>query len=184
MGTVMGWSFRKIRKELFLWIALVALCTGLAQGANPSQLKAAYIYNFAKFVVWPARESAGSDSILFCVYGKDPVGDALNDSVAGKVVNGQTIVVRTVDTTEDAQVCHVLYIGHAAQGRMPTLLSAFQNSPVLTVGDSPAFFAAGGMIDFVVESKQLHFAINVRAAQKAGLKISSRLLSLAIEIKQ
>jgi YfiR/HmsC-like len=182
--TAMICNLRKIRIALSLWIALTPLCMGFAQSTNPSQLEAAYIYDFAKFVEWPARQAAGSDSLLICIYGKDQVGDALERNVAGKIIRGKSIVVRSINTAEQAHACQVLYVGPEAGNHMMALLSNLREAPVLTVGDTPAFIGAGGTIGFAMESSQLHFVINVREARRAGLKISSRLLDLATEVIQ
>ena len=139
-------------------------------------MKAAFLYNFAKFAEWTALPPGAP--IVVCVVGDDEVAAAL---VA--IVRGQTIGGRTVDTWRPVEVktwrsCHVLYTT-AAENRAGGGVSGLRTLPVLTVSDSKGFAQSGGIIELYVEDERLRFAINVDALERSGLRLSSRLLGLA-----
>jgi hypothetical protein len=185
METLIRWDHRGIRLGVSLWICFATPIAIQAQTASPSRLRAAYIYNFSKFVEWPTPPSSQAPkSFVLCAYGKGPVNDALQHDVAGRMVEGKVITVKTVSDPGQVQACQVLYVGPAAGEHLPHLLTNLHGVPVLTIGETADFAAAGGMIGFEVESNQLRFVINVRAAKAAGLKVSSRLLSLATKVQQ
>lgn len=168
---------------------LAGFVLGGAQVAKPQaiqeqQVKAAFLYNFAKFVEWPPQTFAtASDPFVVCAYGKNPVYDALKQGVEDKTVQNRTISVKAVTTPSDAKACQVLYFDQAATEHLSEMLPALQKAHVLTVGETNDFTKGGGIIGFVVISSQLRFTINNAEAGKSGLSISSRLLSLAKDVK-
>jgi hypothetical protein len=137
------------------------------------RVKAAYLYNFVRFVEWPAAAEQGP--LTICVVRPSPFGAVLADTVQGERVNGRTIVPRLVDTA-DAD-CHVVFVP-AGSAPGPSL-RAVQDTPALTVGESPDFIRQGGIVNFVREGTNVRFEIDDAAARRAGLRISSRLLRLA-----
>jgi hypothetical protein len=154
---------------------------GYAQD-SPSeyQVKAAYLFNFVKFVEWP--EEAFTDPlapIVIGIVGDDPFGDALPQVVSGKTVQGRDLVIRKYHAGEDLRGSHILFISGSEKKRLPQLLSSLHGSCVLTVADVDGFLEEGGMIRLFSEESRVRFAINVDAAIRAKLKISSKLLSLA-----
>lgn len=155
-----------------------------SQAVQEQQVKAAFLYNFAKFVEWPPQAFAtASDPFVVCAYGKNQVFDALKQGVEDKTVQNRTILVKAVTTLGEAKACQVLYFDHASTGHLSEMLPALQKAHVLTVGETKSFTKEGGIIGFVVESSQLRFTINNAEAGKSGLSISSKLLSLAKEVK-
>src|ERR1700730_17938488 len=183
---------RKLQNHYFAWrsvgilIALACLCLAApvrtkAQESLPEyQVKAAYLFNFLKFVEYP--EDAFADPlapIVIGVVGEDPFGAALAQVVTGKTVQGRDLVIRTYRTGEDLRGAHILFISPPEKKRLPAILSSLRDSSVLTVADTEGFLEAGGMIQFVYEDKRVRFAINVDATSRAKLKMSSKLLSLA-----
>ena len=144
------------------------------------QVKAAYLFNFLKFVEWPGDPLANTNGHwVIGIVGDDPFGDDLAQIVSGKTVQGHELLVRRFQSGEDLRACHVLFISASEKKRLPSMLAALSGSSVLTVGDMDHFIESGGMIQFVIENKRVRFAIDVGASSRARLKVSSKLLSLA-----
>ncbi len=160
------------------------LATGATRGvhaeeASEYQVKAAFIFNFAKFVEWPDRAFASPETpLVFCIFGDDPFDGAL-DALQNKRVKNRPVVVKHVNAAGDIRGCHVLFISPKAEGRIAEVLAAIKDSPVLVVGDTERFIRRGGTIGFLMERNKVVFEINTRAAKGAGLKISSQILTLA-----
>lgn len=148
------------------------------------RIKAAFLYNFAKFTEWPAGSFADPQAPLrICVYGEDPFGDAL-ESIAGKTVRGRPVEVERLGALAAGEPCHLLFISESEAPNLPRILAALQRRPVLTVADIPGFAGAGGIINLKVNKEdKVRFEINVAKARLAGLRLSAKLLSLA-EIAQ
>jgi hypothetical protein len=137
------------------------------------QVKAAFLYNFVRFVEWPGPSLAGP--LTICVAGRNPLGTFLEDTVRGEIVAGRAIATRVV--LEPESDCHVVFVPMGAASA--AYLRAARNTPTLTVGESPSFIEMGGIINFVMDGGRVRFEINPQAADRAQLRISSRLLQLA-----
>ena len=147
-------------------------------------MKAAYLYNFLKFVEWPAQSFANPTSpISICVLGENPFGGTLQEAVRGNTASERPVVVRPLADLAGVRSCHVLFIGAATWKRDRPPLGTLAGNALLTVGESPGFAARGGIIGFKFDGARLRFEINVEAARKARLRISSKLLSLADIVK-
>lgn len=139
------------------------------------RVKAAYLFNFTKFVDWPSEAFASGSPFTICVAEVSPFGSALATTLAGETVVGRMLAFRVVGN--DASSCHILFV---PRGVSPTpYVRSIRTEPVLTVGESPNFLKQGGMINFVLEDGRVRFEINQEAAARSQLKISSRLLRLA-----
>lgn len=165
-------------------LATVMLLLGGMRAQTPTageyQVKAAFLYNFAKFVEWPPSSfSDASASLQICVFGRNPFGDALRNITSEKTVNGHKLEIREVSDLGHARSCHILFIASPTEARMKETVEALRGAVVLTVGDSKGFTGQGGMINFVLENDRVQFEVNRKAAKQAGLKISSKLLSVA-----
>jgi hypothetical protein len=148
------------------------------------QIKAAFVYNFVKFVDWPAAAlPETSDTINVCVLGDEAFAAGF-DTLTDKTVKGKKLAVRRVEQVKDADGCHVLFIGSSEEKRAPQVLQTLQGASVLTVGEMDRFPQLGGIINFVVERNKLRFEINVSGAERARLKLSSQLLGLAKVVRQ
>ena len=148
--------------------------------ATEDQIKAAYLFNFAKFVEWPAEAFATSDSSMnFCVLGQSQTGDEMETLVHGKTINSRAIKVRRLGKAEEIKDCHLIFVAAGNGKQLQQLLQAAKGKPVLLVGEAPGFARSGGMIDFVTESGRVLFEVNPSTAEEAHLKISSKLLALA-----
>jgi hypothetical protein len=155
---------------------------GVACAAGPSDydIKAAFLYNFTKFVEWPQGAFPGvEDPIVVGVLGAPQCAEALEQLVKTRKVSGRSIVVRRVATAQEAKSAHVLFVGVDEATQFARMLPALQGAPVLTVGESSDFTGLGGEITFVLEDSKVRFEINSVAAERAGLKISAQLLKLA-----
>ncbi len=139
------------------------------------QVKAAYIYNFAKFVEWP--QGGGAD-VDVCVLGDDPFGRDLS-LIEGKKVLNRKITVREVDSYRNANACDILFISRSEEDDLPRIIKFLMRLPVLTIGDGEGFADKGVMINFYMENRTVRFEINPKAAGRAGLRISSNLLRIA-----
>jgi len=161
---------------------LLALAA-LARGEEPSreyQLKAAFIYNFAQFTVWPDKAFSSDDApFVVAVIGQDPFGDAVRGVMEGKKIGNHSIILRHFNSADEVRGCHLLFVPAAEQDKYDAIFKAVGDRPVLTVGETPGFPAAGGTIRFLIEDNKIRFEVNLDSAYKAGLKISSKLLSLA-----
>lgn len=154
-----------------------------AQETQPSerQLKAAFLFNFARFTEWPATAFATSNApMVLGVLGKNPFGDDLERTLKGKTLNNHPLVIKEFHSPVEATNCQVLFISPSEKGRLLEILNSVRGFSVLTVSETEHFTETGGMINFVKEDNKIHFQINNDEAVKAGLKISSRLLSLAV----
>jgi hypothetical protein len=163
-------------------LILFFLCAPLfaQDGLSEYQVKAAYLFNFLKFVEYPNESFADPLApIVIGVVGEDPFGNALPQVVIGKTVQGRDLVIRVYRAGEDLRGAHILFISASERKRLPMILSGLRGSSVLTVGDTAGFLEAGGMIQFLNENGRVRFAIDVDATGRARLKLSSKLLSLA-----
>jgi hypothetical protein len=151
-----------------------------AQEANEYLVKAAFLYNFAKFVEWPPQAfKSPSDPIVIGVLGKNPFGDALAAAVAGKALGGRAFQIREISNAPQAAGCQIVFISSSERKRLGALLSGIGTAAILTVGETDNFAAAGGIVNFKIDAGSVRLQINVEAARKAQLRISAKLLSLA-----
>lgn len=143
--------------------------------------KAAFLYHFGQFVEWPTYAfSSPTAPLVIGVWGGNPFGYELENLVNRQNINGHPLVVQRLDSLAGLKGCHILFIHPSEKTRLPPIFSALQGGPVLTVSEADHFLAAGGMINFVKADGKVRFEINQAAAQRAGLKISSQLLILAV----
>jgi hypothetical protein len=149
------------------------------EGASATALRAAFMYNFAKFTEWPANLIPSDQPIVFCVTDDAPMAVALEQIVKGRAVGGHALAVRRVGLDRGVRACHLLYVSGLDAKRTSELLGTVEHLPVLTVGDFERFAQMGGVASFFVEDGKMRFAINIDSAQRAGLRVSSKLLMLA-----
>jgi hypothetical protein len=185
--------FPQVQRLLVKMVWLVVLL-GLLMDANPGsgaeasfteyQVKAAFLYNFTKYVEWPAHAFAGASSpISIGVMGEGILGEELKKAVEAKIVNGRPILVRRIQTPEDSDNVHLLFIGTSEKSRLAEILGRIKTKPVLTVGETDQFLEQGGVINFVKKEGRIRLEINLDAARQAKLQISSKLLSVADTVK-
>ena len=186
--SVLAHSLRRERISFALLILLTFSSRNLpAQQtkASESAVKATYLYNFSRFVQWPAdAASAKGSSFSICVLGEDPFGSVLDSTLSGESIGGKAVVARRVTKPQDALDCHVLYISASEEGRLKEILAGMDKSGTLTVSDIPQFSQRGGMIQFVLVGNKLRFEVNLANAQAAGLTLSSDLLKVAVTVRK
>ena len=151
-------------------------------GQSPTeyQIKAAYLFNFLKFVDWPGNAPAdprGKWVIGFL--GNSPVGGELALLAEGKSVAGHELLVKKFRVTDNLRECNILFVSASEEKHLPSILNSLEGSSVLTVADMGNFIGHGGMVQFVVEGDRMRVAIDVGATSRARLKVSSKLLALA-----
>lgn len=169
-------------RVMAVWMALLpacgALCSaGSLQSGEEYHVKALFLYAFTKFVEWPS--DMPGDALCIGIVGDDPFGDILDQTVAGKTVNGRGFVVKRFKSDAEARLCHIVFVGASETKRMRAVLDALKGSGVLTVGEARGFAQAGGVINFEIVDNKVRFEVNIEAAKRARLKLSSKLLSLA-----
>jgi hypothetical protein len=145
-------------------------------------IKAAYLYQFAYYIVWPAGSFADNQSpFVIGILGSDPFGDSLNDIARNKKVDGRQIVIKQFNSLADYKPCHILFVSSSAEPVGNDLISIRkqQRFPVLLVGETPDFTEQGGAIKLFIEQNRIRFEVNMDVARRNQLKISSKLLSLA-----
>ncbi len=177
-----------------LWLSRIvstALCLcptiALAQISRPNeyQVKAAYLYDFSRFVEWPSQPGNDrKDAFAICVLGKDPFGPALDAALAGEMRAGQNLIARRISNMQDALACRILFISTSEQDRLKEILTAMNKASVLTVSDIPQFSERGGMIEFVLKDDKVRFDVNLASAMDAGLTVSSDLLKVALKVRR
>jgi YfiR/HmsC-like len=168
-----------------VWGLMAASCLW-GQGPKPTDydVKAVYLYNFGRFVEWPARVTIKNDSFTVCVLGQDPFGSALDTALAGESIGGKSVAAKRISTPQEAASCQILFMSSAEESRLSRIIEALDKGAVLTVSDMPQFSQRGGMIQFVLEGKRVRFEVNLTAVQRAGLTLSSELLKVATTVRR
>ena len=179
-------AFRVRLTTLVLAWALAGFPCSWAQRPKPSdyQVKAAYLYNFGRFIEWPRVVTAKSGPFTVCVLGQDPFGSTLDATMAGETIAGRNVVAKRSSTPEESVNCEILFLSAAEAGRLNKIMEDLDKAAVLTVSDMPQFAQRGGMIQFVLEGNRVRFEVNLTATQHAGLTLSSDLLKVATAVRK
>ena len=165
-----------------LCLCLLLLPTVLQARERPDEyaVKAVYLYKIGLFVRWPDTAFADSTKPLVVgVIGRDPFGKKLDQALRGKTLAGRQIELRRYKSATELDTCHILFFGDSDRTKLDAALDSVRGRPTLTVGESEAFLEAGGALSFLVRNDQIRFRVNGKAAQSAGLGISSKLLQLS-----
>ena len=171
---------------LDLWVALLLAAAiparVLAQPASPTEyeVKAAFLYNFGRFVTWPRQAFEDSSAALVIgILGPDPFGETIDAMVGDKQLQGRPVRIRRFESYPGPASCHILFTTWSDPEPLRRLFMALGESPVLTVGESAEFAALGGVVRFFLEENKVRFEVNFEAAERAALTISSKMLRLA-----
>jgi hypothetical protein len=173
LGAATGWV---------LAASLLCAATARAQDVTEPALKAAFIYNFAKFTDWPADALPPTSPFNACVLGDTAVGDALERAVVGRRLAGREIGVSRVRPGPGVRACHLLYVSGLAWAQVEALTSTLRGAPVLTISDADDFTRIG-IAQVFVESGKMRFNFNLDVAKQARLQLSSKLLVLAAHVR-
>jgi hypothetical protein len=164
-------------------VCLSLTADSYAQSATAAALTSAFLYNFAKFTEWPADALAPGQRLALCVLGDNAVAGALEQTIRGHAIESHELTVELLKPDASARACHLLYVSGLDEKRSLQLIDSLKTAPVLTASDADRFAELGGVAQLVLENGRMRFTINVTAAQRARLQLSSKLLSLARIIK-
>lgn len=189
VSSLLLFQWRKPEVRSVLFATVVQLCFVPTVSAEPIfsaeeyALKAAFLYRFTNFVQWP-HDRFQQDVFKICLVGDDPFGSVINE-LKRETVNGRKIDVKRMQKPGDERSCHVVYVSASEIERRQTLLRVLSNTEgVLTVSDMKGFTREGGVIQFVKVDNRVRFVINVEAADRASLKVSSKLLRLSRPLEE
>ncbi|HLH56906.1 MAG TPA: YfiR family protein [Verrucomicrobiae bacterium] len=171
------------------WILIAGLLAGpgrpaLGQASLPEpEVKALFLFNFAKYVDWPADSFASaSDALTIGIIGHNICTECLQKAVEGKKVSGRSVVVRQIEKPEEILACQLVFVSDSEKRHLEDIFNQLHSRPVLVVGDSEKFARQGGVIGFVKKDGKVRLEVNLNAARKARLEISSKLLAVADEV--
>jgi hypothetical protein len=177
---------RRLQSGAAAALVLFSTCTVGAQPAARSEyeIKAAYLFTFAKFVEWQARAGRDDSSYTICILGPDPFGPVLDSTLNGVSIRGRKVGARRLPSDDPSTAgCHIVFVGAADERSVNAIVAPLTQEGVLTVSDMPRFAERGGMIQFVTLANRVRFEINLAAARDAGLMMSSELLRVASAIR-
>jgi uncharacterized protein DUF4154 len=165
-------------------LAVSLLCASTAQTQNVTEpsLKAAFVYNFAKFTEWPSDALPATAAFTACVLGDGPISDALERTVKGRLISGRSISVSRVTVEGPLRTCHLLYISGVTAAQVSAIVTIVKGAPVLTISDLDDFGPLGGIAHVFVEDGKMRFDINLDRAKHSRLQLSSKLLTLASRV--
>jgi hypothetical protein len=147
------------------------------------EVKAAYLFNFAKFVKW--RSAARQDTAFqICVLGDDPFGDVLQKTVEGEKIDGRGVQAKRIKSVAEASGCSIVFVSSSERAKLRSILAQLSSTGALTVSDLLNFTETGGMIQFVAEEHRIRFEVNLAATEHAGLNVSSELLRVASAVRR
>ena len=181
---------RRIRRgcifPITCWLFLnPAMALSLNEETVEYPLKLAFLYNFTKFVEWPADSYSDPRAPLaICIVGDDPFNPDLEGQLRTRKVEGHSVEITILRPSDTLSACHMVFVPVTAENQAARIVSSLKGFSTLTVGESEGFAVMGGIINLTVEENKLHFEVNPLAAERAGLKISSKLLSIAKIVKE
>jgi len=172
------------RTALVFAIATCAVSgSAQAQVLNEYEAKAAFLFNFVKFVEWPSQSFADANSpLIIGVVGDDSSSAVIDRIISGKTANGKRLVVKRFSNFRALTQCHIVFVRSSERDRIRQTLAA-AGEGALTVGETERFAESGGMINLIIVDGRLELEINQSTAERAGLKISAKLLNLARVIR-
>lgn len=177
LGAHGGWlGIASLTLAAMLVAAPASAAVNAADAATDIAVKAAFLYNFARFGEWLLPAGA---TLILCVEGDDQVAAALVETVRGQQISSHALEVRRGQDSAHWNSCQLLFLADTSTGRLAGALDAVKKLPVMTVSDGKDFAQSGGIIELYVEAGRMRFAINLDAMESSGLRISSRLLGLA-----
>ena len=165
-------------------VAMCAPAPAAAQTATAPVLTAAFLFSFAKFTEWPREVLAPGQDLSLCVVGDAAVRDALEQTIEGHAINGHQLTVRMLKPDGAAASCNLLYVSASEVPKAEALLAGAKQASIFTVSDRERFAETGGIVELVRENDRMRFTVNLTAARRVRLTLSSRLLTLAKVIQE
>lgn len=163
-----------------LWAAIAGSASADDKDIHEDEVEAAFVYNFAKFVEWPADKI--NETINLCILGESPLGFAALKAIDGRTAQDRQLVTKLLNKSDELKGCHIVFVAASERNKMAQLLKVAHQQHALTVSDMDGFAEAGGAIGLVKTDEKIRFEINLLASKEAGVVISSRLLSLALAV--
>lgn len=183
-----------VKRPLQTGISLLAACVLLwgfpgvnaeAPASTEYKVKASYLFNFARFVEWPAAAfPAGNSPLTIGILGDDPFGPFLDELIKGETAKGRPLTIKRARSMAALDGCHILFISRSEKERIPKLLAGLGDAAVLTVSDTEGFCQSGGIVNFKIQRDRVRLEINRHAETRARLKISADLLDLAEIVRE
>jgi hypothetical protein len=165
------------------WVPRAHAESGAVPSADEYRVKAAVLYNIARFVEWPASAFPDAASpVVLCIVGADPFGGALDETLKGRTIVGRQIAIKRVADARDG--CHVVFIAYSEQKRVADLLDRLGTAHALTISDIDRFTERGGVVGLATAGDRVRFDVNIAAAERARLTVSARVLSLASAVRR
>jgi hypothetical protein len=172
-----------LRRGVAVLAALVGcIAPGLAQDVTEPALKAAFIYNIAKFTEWPEDVLPTAATFTACVLGDASVAEALERGVKGRLIWGRSVKVVRIQFGGPLRSCHLLYVSRALSAEVEALVGSLQGAPILTISDVDDFSRLGGITYLFFENGKIRFDLDLATAKRARLQLSSKLLVLAARV--
>lgn len=171
-----------VRLSCALLVVFLAALSLPAQTLSEYDVEAAYLYNFGKFVRWPASAAHNSSSFDICILGQDPFGGTLDRLIANDKIDGKPIRKRLIGRPSETEGCAIVYISDSEAGNLRRIIDALSSRGELLVSGLPNFIREGGMIQFVLDGDRVRFQINLDPATKSRLVLSSQLLKVAVSV--
>jgi hypothetical protein len=154
---------------------------GAGTVSREDQIKAAFLYNFAKFIDWPPSSFADpSAPFVIGILGETPIASVLDELVRDRKIGGRKITVRRVQSVAEAASTHMLFVSASDLSQWLQVQPAIEAKPVVTVGEAPSFVHSGGVINFIRQEDKVRFEISMPAVERCGVRVSSQLLILAV----
>jgi hypothetical protein len=183
------WRHLRRLMELLMILSWIFLADPLSNAqqpkANEFQVKAAYLYNFGRFVEWPDQNASDKGQPFeICVLGADPFGPTLDAVLASGNIAGKSVAAKRISKAEDVNSCRIVFISSSEESHLKEVLAALDKTSVLTVSDIPRFSERGGMIGFILDGNRVRFDVNLASAQGARLTLSSELLKVATNVRK
>lgn len=176
---------RLIARLLLALAALPAAAPAARAQDLETEVRAVYLYNFARYFEWPAAAFPRADTpIRICVQASDGFAAALARAVAGETINGRRLEAVRLRPSANRRGCHLVYLSATNGGRVAASLAPLKGQPLLTVGEDDRFLEHGGMIRFRRIDNRVRFDINLGAVRRSGLNVSARLLGVAADVRR
>jgi hypothetical protein len=169
---------------IILWVSNSYSQMGFTVYPTEYQIKAKYLYNFARFVDWPEESFQSPDSpFVIGIIGNDPYGIDLEKTIEGKQIKNRKFIIKHYQNLENLSSCHILFIGIDNKAGRSQIFNKIKKQGILTVGDDDSFAKDGGMINFIIKKERIRFQINREAVNQSPLKMSTTLLKMAVIIE-